>query len=177
MKTEARCLRDSSRWEEKGGCCEIYPVLYSKVEARDNGKGLLSLLPPPVFWFQPGGRTGATSRGNLCKHHTQGPPVHRKTFPPEASPTPTRPRTAQLPQRWSSVLRGGAAGEPEVRRDRAGTREEEALAPKAGRPDTQTGPCHAGRTTHCRGRVLRSRHRSTFKPRYKTSRKVEENIV
>lgn len=124
---EARCLRDSSRWEEKGGCCEIYPVLYSKAEARAPVPPASSSLLVPTR----GKNRSNLKRGPLQTSHP-GPPVHRKTFPPEASPTPTPPRTAQLPQRWSSVLCGGAAGEPEVRRGRAGTRQEEALAPKAG---------------------------------------------
>lgn len=91
MKTEARCLRSSSGWEEKGGRCEIYPVLYSKAEARANGEVLLSLLPPPVFWSQPVGGKEVTPRGNLCEHHTQGPPSPErhslpKPHPPQHSP-------------------------------------------------------------------------------------------
>ena len=137
---EARCLRDSSRWEEKGSCCEIYPVLYSKVEARDNGKGLLSLLPPPVFWFQPGGRTGATSRGNLCKHHTQGlPSTERHSLP--------KPRPPQHDPVQRSYRRGGAAsseeerpGSPRSGRTEQGQEKRRPWHPRRGGPTRRPAP-------------------------------------
>lgn len=156
MKTEARCLRDFSRWEEKGGCCETHPVLYSRVEARANGKMLLSLLPPPVFWFQSVGRTGVTSRGNLCKHHTQGPPSTERYSLPKPRPAQHNPGTVQLQQRWSRrplrrSSRGARGQEAQSKDKRTGA----PWYPRRGRPDTQTGPSHDDRTSHSRGCVLR----------------------